>query len=307
MNKVDRPIVSIGIPTYNRADGLLKNALQSALNQTYENVEVVVSDNCSSDNTAEFVRSFENPRLRYFRHDKNIGPVNNFNYCLEKANGDYFLLLHDDDLIDPDFVETCMQHANFEKHYGIIRTGTRLIDENGNVLSESPNRAAGLSSTAYFRAWFQSKVAWYLPSTLFNTNALKEIGGFCYDYNLIQDAVALVKLESHVERLDIEDIKAGFRKHSGELTFAVRVRDWASEYYRLLNLICETLPGTDASFKYEGMRFFAGLCYKRASAVTSPYRRFFAYLSVWKTFKYRHFPPFFNSWLRRNFIYFSKK
>ncbi len=61
------PLVTIAIPTYNRADGYLKQALQSAVNQTYKNIEIVVSDNCSPDNTEAVVRSYTDPRIRYFQ------------------------------------------------------------------------------------------------------------------------------------------------------------------------------------------------------------------------------------------------
>lgn len=84
------PLVTIGIPTYNRADGYLKGAIQSALDQTYPNLEIFISDNCSSDNTGLLVKSFADPRIRYHRHDVNIGGNNNFNYCVEKARGSIF-------------------------------------------------------------------------------------------------------------------------------------------------------------------------------------------------------------------------
>ena len=93
------PLVTIAIPTYNRANGYLKNAIECALKQTYRNIEVVISDNCSSDNTEEVVKGYTDPRIRYFRQSANIGANNNFNFCLEKAQGSYFLLFHDDDSI----------------------------------------------------------------------------------------------------------------------------------------------------------------------------------------------------------------
>jgi len=102
------PLVSIGIPTYNRANGNLLKVIERALGQTWQNVEVIVSDNCSTDHTPELVGAIEDPRLRYIRQETNIGPNNNFNTCLNQAKGEYFLLFHDDDMIDEDFVEACM-------------------------------------------------------------------------------------------------------------------------------------------------------------------------------------------------------
>ena len=77
------------------------------------------------------------PRLRYFRHDGNIGSSANQNFCVEQAKGKYLLILHDDDLIDDDFVESCIRAVNGVADAGIIQTGTRLIDSEGNVLGSA--------------------------------------------------------------------------------------------------------------------------------------------------------------------------
>lgn len=109
MNNFVPPLVTIAIPTYNRANLYLTQAIESAINQTYPNLEIIISDNCSTDDTEMVIRSFKDPRIRYFRQEKNIGGNNNFNFCLKQARGEYFLLLMDDDLIDSDFIETCMR------------------------------------------------------------------------------------------------------------------------------------------------------------------------------------------------------
>jgi glycosyltransferase involved in cell wall biosynthesis len=288
-NNLD-PLVTIAIPTYNRADYYLQQSLASALSQSYQNIEIIVSDNCSTDNTQAFVRSFSDPRLRYFRHDKNIGANNNFNYCLGQARGDYFVLLHDDDLIDEDFVEICMRSANYATNFGIIRTGTRVIDSMGSLLSESRNRVGGLSTEEFFRGWFANKTSWYLCSTLFNTSRLREMGGFQSKLNLTQDGVAIVQLASRFGRIDVEDIKASFRKHPGEMTFAVKVKDWCEDYLALLDLMCQVIDGNVDLVRSKGMRFLCRLNYNRASAIGSPIKRFRTYLMVFRMFDYKYSP-----------------
>ena len=81
----NQPLVTIGIPTYNRASGRLGEAIRGALAQTYPNIEIVISDNCSTDNTTEVVSSFNSEKIRYIRQETNIGPFPNFNACLENA------------------------------------------------------------------------------------------------------------------------------------------------------------------------------------------------------------------------------
>ena len=82
------PLVSIGIPTYNRASSYLQYALRSAVRQTFENIEIIVSDNCSSDSTESVVKEFGDSRVRYYRQKENIGPVNNRHFLPGAISGE---------------------------------------------------------------------------------------------------------------------------------------------------------------------------------------------------------------------------
>ena len=261
-----QPLVTIAIPTYNRADYYLRQSLKSAVSQTYPAIEIIVSDNCSTDNTETVVRNFADPRIQYFRQEVNIGANNNFNFLLKQAKGDYFLLLQDDDLIDSDFLETCMKSVNYNINVGIIRTGTRAIDSQGNVFHESLNMVGGLSTEDFFRGWFAGKTTLYLCSTLFNTRRLREIGGFKSKKNLFQDVIAEVQLASKFGRVDVQDIKASYRVHPLEMTFAARVSDWCEDSFELLNLMCELVPEESKKIiRDAGMRFFSKLNYNTKS------------------------------------------
>ena len=143
-------LVTIGIPTYNRANGFLQEALQSAVAQTYENIEIIVSDNCSTDNTEMIVKNFSDPRIKYVKQKKNIGAFNNMNYCLKIAKGSFFHMLHDDDMIDPDFIENCVKAIPKGHEPGVVFTGMRIIDENGDVVSEFTNQVEGFSDIDFF-------------------------------------------------------------------------------------------------------------------------------------------------------------
>ena len=91
--------ISILIPTYNQ-EKFIKQAIESALQQTYPNLEVVVCDDCSTDGTWEVVQSINDPRLRTYRNSKNLGRVGNYRRLLyELANGDYVLNLDGDDYL----------------------------------------------------------------------------------------------------------------------------------------------------------------------------------------------------------------
>ncbi len=93
------------IPTYNRAV-LLRQAIDSALAQTYDNLEVLILDDSSTDNTAAVAAEYKSKRrVRYVRHCNNLGIAGNWAAGIEMARGEYFCILHDDDTFEPEFVE----------------------------------------------------------------------------------------------------------------------------------------------------------------------------------------------------------
>lgn len=297
MNETNAPLVTIGIPTYNRADGNLPLAIDCALAQTYPNLEVVVSDNCSTDHTPALLSQVTDPRFRYVRQETNLGANGNFNACLQTAKGDYFLLFHDDDLVDPDFVSTCMEAANYSTQYGFIRTGTRIINGEGKVTQEAPNQVASSEPVDFYFAWLQGQTSLYLCSTLFNTEKLKEMGGFRSKHNLLEDGVAVVKLSEKYPHLDIYDIKASFRMHEEQRTFAVTVSEWCEEFVELIAMMCAQVPDRKGEIYDLGSRFFAKICLNHAKAIPSRVKRTLALLDLARNFK----PKYWLKHLNRRF------
>jgi glycosyltransferase involved in cell wall biosynthesis len=99
------PLVTILIPTYKRA-ALLPRAIASALDQTYPSIEVLIMDDCSPDDTASAVTPFtRDARVRYIRHQTNLGLPRNWKFGIEAARGEFFTILHDDDAFEPTFIQ----------------------------------------------------------------------------------------------------------------------------------------------------------------------------------------------------------
>ncbi len=291
------PLVTIGIPTYNRASGYLKQALKSAISQTYSNIEIIVSDNCSSDHTEKVVRNFNDKRIRYFRQSVNIGSNKNGNFCLDQANGLYFLLLFDDDMIDSDFVEVCMNALNGNHRIGLVLTGAREIDANDNVLLETNNKAKGKSTEEFCLDWFAGKVPLYSCSVLMNTRRLREIGGLYSKTNSYEDVVADIQLAEYFGRANVFDVKASFRRHEQNMGSSIKIRDWCEDSIYLLDIMCK-LASEKRVLRDKGMTYFCKRNYRRADKINSRVKRFFVYLMIFKTFQYKHIPPFaklFNS------------
>ncbi len=279
MESQNTPLVTIGMPTYNRANNFLHNALASAINQTYKNIEIIISDNCSTDHTESLVRDFGDPRIRYIKHRENIGAINNFNYCVNQAKGRYFVLLHDDDSIDEDFVEVCMKALPAGKDVGVIFTGNRVIDENGNMVSENCNRGAGRTTEEFLVGWFKNHTSLYLCSTMFNTEKLQEIGGFHSKTNHFLDVVAEVILAFKYGRADVYDVKASFRRHSSNMGGDVaKLRLWSQDCLSLMHLILEMASDNKDDLRKFGLGFFWRKNYSMACSIDSPLKRRIAFI-----------------------------
>lgn len=267
------------------------------MRQSYSPLEIIIADNCSTDNTEELVKSYDDPRIRYIRHETPLKPHENFNFCVFEAKGEYILLLHDDDLIDPDFVEICINKIDGIQRAGIIRTGTRTIDGKGNTVKESPNYLTGDSISDLINSWFEAKTSPYMCSTLFHVEKLKELGGFHSKTNLYLDVVLVLKLAAQYGQINIMDIKASFRRHEANNGTAQQIKDWNTDCLYLLEIILEFVPERQEEFKKTGLLFFARQNYVRAGRIPNLPERWLAYLKIYRAFDFRHSP--FHYWIPR--------
>mgnify|MGYP000031678607 CR=1 FL=1 len=291
MNDHARPLVTIGIPTYNRAETFLPISLGSALAQDYEPLEIIVSDNCSTDSTAEIVQSMSDSRVRYLQQPTNLGPLPNYQRCLDAASGSYFMLLQDDDQIDPDFVSTCMAAVDGRSDIGYIRTGTRVIDASGTVLAEHENRGQDHQHEEALRAWFDGRSAYFFCSTLFNTEDLRDAGGFTGPTALAVDWLLYVQVGLDTTGVNVPDVKASFRKHGGELTFTSGIQTWTKDTRIVLDVLEEKTGAQQEGLRRDAAKFFFPMVYRYAEHIASPVERVGAYWSIFRASEYMCPPP----------------
>jgi glycosyltransferase involved in cell wall biosynthesis len=130
----ERPLISVGIPTFNRPK-MLRRTLECIIGQTYTNLEIIVSDNCSSGSETEaVVREFIliDKRIQYFRQAENIGGKNT-KFLIEKATSEYFMLAADDDEWDKNFIEYHIKALLENKDCIVAFCPYHYIDENGII------------------------------------------------------------------------------------------------------------------------------------------------------------------------------
>ncbi len=132
------PLVSIGVPVYNE-DRFLEAALRSLLAQDYKNLEIIISDNASTDKTKDICRKFckGDNRVRYFRFDTNQGITTNFKRVVELAQGKYFMWASGHDLWSENLVSECTRSLEHEAE-AVIAFGTSAwVDATGNPLAST--------------------------------------------------------------------------------------------------------------------------------------------------------------------------
>lgn len=129
------PLVSVVIPTYNRLF-YLQEAVDSVINQTYSNIEIIICDNASTDKTFEFFMSNVNKKIIYIRHEKGLFPLDNWNSWTDKANGEYITFLPDDDKLAPTFIEKCVKAFLEDKDTKLVKAGCFVMDGNSKVTGE---------------------------------------------------------------------------------------------------------------------------------------------------------------------------
>jgi len=134
------PRVTIGMPVHNGED-YLEDSLASILGQTYEDFELLIADNASSDRTEGICRahSERDGRIRYFRSERNLGAAKNFNRLVELAEGEYFKWAAHDDLLAPTYLERCAEQLETHPEAVLCYPRTERIDAQGEPLGNYPD------------------------------------------------------------------------------------------------------------------------------------------------------------------------
>ena len=126
--------ISVIIPTYNRSWGL-KLAIESVLVQGFRDYELIVVDDCSTDDTVESVEKFDDDRIRFYRQEQNVGMVANWGTGLRLAKGEFVSFLMDDDQLRPEFLGNRLPHLMADQNVVAVFSQHDICDLEGNLIS----------------------------------------------------------------------------------------------------------------------------------------------------------------------------
>ncbi|MEB3180973.1 MAG: glycosyltransferase [Nostocaceae cyanobacterium] len=151
------PKVSVCIPTYNRANFLIY-AVNSVMGQSYQDFEIIICDDASTDNTPEIVQQWEDERIRYIRQPVNGGRSRNMRSGFEAAQGTYFIKFDDDDALTPEFLEKTVAVLDGKPSVDFVCTNHWIINQNNQR-----NEAATKENSA---KWGKDRLQGVIPDLL---------------------------------------------------------------------------------------------------------------------------------------------
>jgi glycosyltransferase involved in cell wall biosynthesis len=171
----------LAIPTFNRASWL-KDCVLSILAQSYENFEVVVSDNASTDETQKVLGEFHDPRLRVVTQKNNIGLTPNWNACLAEAKGDFIVFVSDDDRIAPWLLDRCVSLVKCEPQLLVVIAlcDYHLTAESRTLPTVASKKlVTGIYEGAdIFLECLNDRISAQMCTIMIRTDALRRSGGF---------------------------------------------------------------------------------------------------------------------------------
>jgi len=149
-------LVRICIPTYNAAAHFRKT-LDSIVNQSHRNLEIVVVDNASKDDTVAIARSFQDPRITILEHTENVPAEENFTRCIKLSSGDYTAIYHADDVYSSEMVEQQVAFLEENADAGAVFVNANLIDEEGRSIGRYglPERSKTADNLYDFQSTFR--------------------------------------------------------------------------------------------------------------------------------------------------------
>ena len=221
MTGINTPKVSVCIPTFNGVEYLCQ-AVESVLKQSYQDFEIVIVDNCSTDQTEGLVEALKkksNGCIRYYKNDRNIGLVANLNRCLKYARGAYIKFLCADDMLLPRCIEKMVEGLDLHLSVKLV-TGSRLmIDERGNeygIRRYMNADAVVRGNQVITRCLFGGNFIGEPTAVMFRKNDLT--GCFREDMPQLSDMDMWFQLLEQGDLLSLETPLCAIRSHAAQMT-----------------------------------------------------------------------------------------
>lgn len=205
------PTVTVLMPVYNGSQ-FLRQAIQSVLNQTYNDFEFLIIDDASTDDSLKIIKVFDDIRIKLIENYHNLGQTSSLNKGLKLAKGKYIARLDQDDICLARRLEKQVEFLNNNQEVAVVGSHYMSIDENGHYLHELKWPVGSLSNLLYILTGHNPVGH---PCVMYRKKVIKEVGYYREEYSKSEDADLWFRIYHNGYRCDnIPQILTYYREHS---------------------------------------------------------------------------------------------
>lgn len=299
MSKNNDPLVSIVIITYNSSKFIFET-LESVKLQTYHNIELIVSDDCSSDNTVEICKEWIEMNKSRFTGTKlittpvNTGISSNCNRGLRECTGEWLKIISGDDILLNNSIEDNLEYVFLDHDISFVFSNVCEIDENGKIIrsivvNEGQTKFANISSAKKQLKYYSRWPVFLNTPTFFYKKELMQLVGYCdEDFRIYEDMSTLFKvLENDIKIYHMDKTTVAYRIHSEAVSRSYKIDDKREKEalrifkkYQIKNL--SILNPLDLSIYYENwLRFkYKGINGRKGDTLLRKLSLFYWYMRL---------------------------
>lgn len=242
-----QPLVSVAIPAYKKE--YLKETITSILNQDYTNFELIIVNDKSPANLDEIVEQFKDKRIRYFKNTENLGKksiVYNWNHCLSYAQGEFFVLMCDDDIMKPNFITHLLDLSFKYPLCNVFRARRESYNELTQHRQEDPLWPNYETYNDFLSNTILGKRKHTISEFLYRTDYIKSIGGYdIYPVGFYADDASILRFSQQGGIVCSSEILLTFRKSLYHISFPsiqnFQKAKAAVKYYKWLLLLTDKI------------------------------------------------------------------
>ncbi len=251
-------LVSVIIASYNH-EKYIASAIESVLNQTYQNIELIVEDDASTDHTVEVLKHIKDKRLKKIYAKKNRGAVRTFNHLMRMCHGDYIAVLGSDDIW---YQEKLEKQINYLETHDVeaVFSMADIIDENGNIYKDDGNfsskifHADNLSRAKRMRLFYEVGNHLCHPSSVISKKAVEKIGLYNCTYRQLHDFEYWIRLINEFNIAILNENLVGYRRFQHENLSSVTTTNLIRHMNEHYHIIKEMFDIMDDQIFKEGFQ-----------------------------------------------------
>ena len=248
----DMPLVSVCIPTYRDA-AFLARSLNSIVNQSYRDLEILIGDDASPDNTAEIVGAFRDDRIRYLRNPVNLGQFKNVNHLVSQSQGKYVAIYHSDDYYDSEIIRKEVSFMEAHPEVGAVFALDWRVDDLGRITSKMkllpdirPNTALTYDDILPILLRHRNRI-FRTPTFLGRLSVLRAAGEFSDAYSIAGDLEMWLRLSRLAPVAILDEYLMYYRRGSSQVSASYeRLRVHEDDFFTIMDRYLSQFPPEDA-------------------------------------------------------------